>query len=678
MAFVGRASRSQCFGSMKLPLRWLALAWLLPITISSAIERLPIEEFAREPDTSQARLSPDGRHYAFLADHVGVTKIHVADINNAKIVRFNLGGAALLGGVRKEVMSFDWVNANRLIVLTKVWDTFFGVMATDRDGGRTVAISGYEDEKIHLQSTRSFAREIIHRFNDEAGTVLMLDRHEGGVGKPNRPDILRVDTTTGLSSVIVKNPGEVGHWGVDFEGVPRFGLLTHGDLSGAIYRDTEKEPWRTILPLQNRKGEMRVAGFDAAGNRLLVTMLNEEKRWTIFPLDPATAAIGEPLLSDPVYDIVPDRGLTGSAGVALAGTLFSLHKRSLAGIRYYTESPRMKWFDPEYATYQKAVDKALPDTVNVLSGSSVDGKQMLWFAFSDQNPGAYYLTDQEKRSFRMLAPRMSWIKPAQMASMLSVKYTARDGLVIHGYLSVPPGYEPKGLPLIVMPHGGPWVRDVWGFNPLVQMLANRGYAVLQMNYRGSPGYGDELFRKAKQQIGRQIQTDIEDGTRWAIAAGVADPKRIAIMGQSYGGYSALFGLGKTPDLYRCGISFAGVTDWPAIYTDSDGAESKEAKKYWREQIGDPSADAAMLQSISPVNFASEITAPVLIIQGRKDRRVPQDQAKRMVAALEKAGRKPETLFLGDVAHNFGPEKRRIEIYQRIASFLETHLGPGVP
>jgi dipeptidyl aminopeptidase/acylaminoacyl peptidase len=264
-----------------------------------------------------------------------------------------------------------------------------------------------------------------------------------------------------------------------------------------------------------------------------------------------------------------------------------------------------------------------------------------------------------------------------MAQMLSVKYAARDGLVIHGFLTVPVGHAPKGLPLVVMPHGGPWVRDVWEFNPLVQLLANRGYAVLQMNYRGSPGYGEELYQNAKRQIGGKIQDDIEDATRWAIAAGVADPKRIAIMGGSYGGYSTLFALGRSSELYRCGISFAGVTDWTAFLDKSDVADYKEATRFWREQLGDPDKDRELLRAASPVNFADKIVAPLLIIQGKEDRRVPPDQAKRMIAALEKAGRPPQALFLAEVGHNYGHEKKRTEIFAAIVGFLEKQLGPGV-
>ncbi len=658
---------------MKLSPHSLALALLSLVTLA-AVERLPIEDFTREADTTQARLSPDGKAFAFVRPHNGLAMLHVADLQSNQITRLDLGEG--IGGFtgRKEVYDYRWISPSRLVITTTLDDAIFGLIAVNRDGSKAKGVAGYERDRIEMTQTAPFMREIVHAFGDKDQSILLLNRPHS----PNRPEIVRLNTLDGLSKTVVKNPGEVAHWGLDFDGVARFGILTHGDLSGAIYRASEKEEWKTILPLQNRRGQFRLAGFDRASNRILVTKLNEQRRWAVYPLDPATGDFGEALLSDPAYDIVPDRGITGAAGIALAGTFFSRHKQALAGIRYYTESPRVKWFDRDYATRQAAVDKALPNTVNFLVDESHDGQRQLWYAFSDQHPGDYHLLDAAQKSFKPLAPRMGWIKPAQMAPMHSVKYTARDGLVVHGYLTVPVGYQPKGLPLVVMPHGGPWARDTWGFNSLIQLLANRGYAVLQMNYRGSPGYGDDLFQQAKKEIGGKIQDDIEDATKWAIAAGVADPQRIAIMGMSYGGYSALFGLGRSPGLYRCGISFAGVTDWPAIYEDSDVAENKDARRYWREQIGDPEKDLERLRAASPANFAEKITAPVLIIQGKRDRRVPQDQAKRMIAALEKAGRPPESLFLSDVGHNYGDPKDRLKVYQAMVAFLEKHLGPGVP
>ena len=661
---------------MKPPRYLVAGLFALAFSAGYAIERLPIEDFSRDPSAARARLSPDGKRLAYLHEYKGKTTLHIAGIDDNTVTRLDVGVATAANGAEKEVETFSWVSGQRLLVNTTVWDLFYGVMATNWDGSHTVPISGYEDDTVTLNRNKLSAREVIYRFFDRDQTVLMLDRHTDSPGAARHPDILRVNTDTGLAKTVVRNPGEVITWGVDFAGVARLGILRHGELSGVIYRENEQAPWRTVLPLLNRTGQPRPVGFNAADGTIFVTALTEKKRWTVFPLNPAAGALGAPLLADEEYDIIPDQYTPSVDGIPLAAPVFSLRKQALVGIRYFTESPRLKWFDREYAGYQQAVDKSLPDTVNLLVDESLDGKRMLWLGFSDSNPGAYYLFDKEKKTFKQLNARMNWIKPAQMAPMLAIKYAARDGLVIHGYLTVPVGYQPKDLPLVVMPHGGPWVRDVWGFNSLVQLLANRGYAVLQMNYRGSTGYGDELYQDAKRQIGGKIQDDIEDATRWAIAAGVADPKRIAIFGGSYGGYSALFALGHNPELYRCGISFAGVTDWPAMYEDSDVAESKAAKKYWREQIGDPDKDN--LRVISPVNFAEKITAPVLIMQGRKDQRVPQDQARRMIAALEKAGRKPESLFLSDVGHEYGNERKRTEIYRTIAAFLEAHLGPGVP
>lgn len=661
-------------GAMKLPLILACVALTLPL---SARERLPVETFAKTPDTQRMRLSPDGRHVAFLRDFNGRTLLHVAELATNKITRIDPGEALLAGDRQKEIADFEWVGNRRLVMTTTVDDAIYGVIAADLDGGRARPISGYEDNRVSVNAAKLFAREVIHVFLDADQTILMLDRHEGGAGNPNRPDILRVDTMQGLAKTVLKNPGEVASWGLDFDGVARVGILSHGDLSGVIYRAGEQAEWRTVLPLANRRGKLRPLGFDAAGDRVFVAALTPERRWTVYPMNTADGTLGEPLLADPVYDIVPERYAPSIDGVPLAGPVFSRGKRSLLGVRYFTESPRVKWFDPDYVRYQAAVDKALPDTVNVFMNQSLDGKRQLWLAHSDQHPGAYHLFDLEKRSFQPLAPRMAGIKPAEMAPMLAIKYPARDGLLIHGYLTVPLGHKPAGLPLVVMPHGGPWVRDFWGFNPLVQLLASRGYAVLQMNYRGSPGYGDQLLQEAKRQIGGEIQQDIEDATRWAIAAGVADARRIAIVGSSYGGYSALFALGRTPELYRCGISIAGVTDWFAMFRQSDVADYKQATRYWREQIGDPGKEEQRLKDISPVYFADRIAAPVLIIQGKEDRRVPPAQARAMIAALEKTGRKPESLFIGGLGHSQGDYPKRLQVFRAVVDFLEKNLGPGV-
>lgn len=670
------------------PFRWILCGLCLGLgAAAGAIERLPIEDFARDAAAHRARLSPDGKKVAFLRELHGKSRLHVAHLDSKKVVWLDLGEAIVFNQARKDVAAFEWVGNERLIVTTAVWDMFYGVVAIDANGANATAISGYEDSKARLHGVaggmasvgmESYLREIVHVPWDQEQSVLMLDRHEAGGGSPNRPDVVRVNTRSGLATTVVKNPGEVAAYGFDYDGVARFGILSHGDLAGMVYREGEGAEWVPILPLTRREGVFKPLGYEATANRLIVADLTADKRWAVFALDPATRRLGEPLVADPIYDIIPQRFTPSINGIPLAGPVFSRSRRALVGIRYYEEAPRVKWLDPEFARFQTAVNRTLPDTVNVLVNESTDGKRQLWLGFSDQDPGYFCVLDLEKKTVLPVGTVRPWIKPASMAPMLAVKYAARDGLTIHGYLTVPVGYPPKNLPLVVLPHGGPWVRDVWGFDPLVQLLANRGYAVLQMNYRGSTGYGEALSREATREIGGKVQDDIEDGARWAIAAGVADPKRLAIVGHSYGGYSALFALGRTPELYRCGIATAGVTDWVAFLDDSDIAEYKSASRHWREQLGDPEKDRERLRTVSPVNFADRIVAPVLIIQGRQDQRVPQDQAKRMLAALEKAGRPAESLFVAGMGHSFGDQKQRLEIYQRIVGFLERHLGPGVP
>ena len=239
----------------------------LALPAAWAIERLPIEDFAREPGTSRPRLSPDGKLVAYLHEFGGKPALHVAEIDKVKISRLDLGEATLANDARKTVGAFRWVGNDRLVINTVVWENvFYGVLATDANGGRGVPISGYEDNKIGVNSTKLYIREVIHSFYDKDNTILMLDRHEGGGGSPNRPDIMKVNTRDGHVMTAVKNPGEVRAWGLDFEGVARVGMLSHGEQSGAIYRENEQAPWRTIMPLQDRLGQMRPLGFDAEGD----------------------------------------------------------------------------------------------------------------------------------------------------------------------------------------------------------------------------------------------------------------------------------------------------------------------------------------------------------------------------------------------------------------------------
>ena len=667
---------------MHTPLARIGPAFLIAASLFTgstgrAAERPDPSGFARMPFIMGMHLSPDGKSIAYLNNYLGRLHLCILDLDDNKIVRFRIGEAMFNGTpMPKEVGNYWWVGNKRLVLKTMVWDTLYGAAAVDRDGRHWRGLSWLERDPTGQTSDAAF--ELVHIFKDGTPRILMLDI-KGDVGNERLfPDVLEVDTETGNSRPVVRNPGNVTNWICDNNGVVRIGIARDPDKSWVLYRENEDSKWRQ-LPLPARGHEkLRPLGFDTQTGQFYVAGFNDQDRWAVFPYDLATGAVGEAIVSDPVYDTLGNGTPPAFNGIPLAEPIFSEAQGRLVGIRYVAETPQVKWFDAGYEHIHAAVNHSLPGRVNLLVNESTDGNRMLFLSFSDRDPGTYFLLDRQAHSFKPIGSCMDWIKPSDMSPMFAVHYKARDGTEIHGYLTVPRGYKPAGLPLVVMPHGGPFVRDMWGFDPFVQLVASRGYAVLQMNYRGSRGYGSAFEILGRKQVGKGIQTDIEDATRWAIAAGVADPKRIAVMGGSYGGYSALYALGKSPGLYRCGISLEGVTDWFELL-DKKARDPLMifARNYWATSIGDPGQDEAFLRSISPVNFADQITEPVLLIQTKDDQIVPQKQARKMAEALKDAGHPAELLMLSEGNHNIADEKGRKEAFGTIVAFLEKNLGPGV-
>lgn len=638
-----------------------------------AVDRVPVATFAKPRDFYNARLSPDGKCVAFLKDEEGKTWLHFLDLEKKKLTRVD-PGKTLDGLYPKEVAGFDWISDKRVAFITTVWEGQYwtGMTAVDRDGQNWKGFTGYEveDEEMPLM-----AKDIIYTFNDKTQSVLMSD--EGWSDDNNRvfPDVVRVNTLTAGYKVVVKNPGDVVGWGTDGAGVVRLGIKSNGLKTSAIYRETEAAPWKTLTPFAEERGRIYPLGFHPDGKNFVVTALSDSKRWSVYFFDPETETL-EDVASHEEYDLIPPSYAPAIDGISLAGAVFTGTNQYVAGVRYVTEVPKVDWFDPNLEAIQTMVDRMLPNTANIITSWSNDMRKLLVMGFSDRDPGSYYLIDLagEKPKFILLAHSRKDFPVEQMASRFAVSYPSRDGKTIRAYLTLPVGAEKKNLPFVVMPHGGPKVRDFQGFDLRAQFLANRGYAVLQMNYRGSPGYGQEFYKLGKREIGKGVQDDIEDGTRWVIDKGLADPKRIAIMGGSYGGYSALFALGKSPDMYRCGISICGVTDWAAIL-EGMKTDYKFSYAIWVDWIGKGKPEK--LRAISPVAFADLIKAPVLMFQGKVDRIVPPDQADKMQVALKKAGNPAQLTYYSGEGHGFTKEKNLVDMYTKIETFLAQHLGPGV-
>ena len=294
-------------------------------------------------------------------------------------------------------------------------------------------------------------------------------------------------------------------------------------------------------------------------------------------------------------------------------------------------------------------------------------------AYSDRSLGAYYFYDQQKDHLEHIADVSPWIDEKDMAVMKPIKYTSRDGLIINGYLTIPNGLEAKNLPVIINPHGGPWHRDTWGFNPETQLLASRGYAVLKMNFRGSTGYGRDFWEKSFKQWGRTMQDDISDGVKWLIDEGIADPKRIAIYGGSYGGYATLAGATFTPELYACAVDYVGVSNLFSFM--------KTIPPYWQPflemmytMVGDPEKDKEAMAAASPVFHTDRIVAPLFVIQGANDPRVNIDESDQIVASLRARNIEVPYLVKYNEGHGFHNEENRFEVYKAMVGFFAKHLN----
>jgi dipeptidyl aminopeptidase/acylaminoacyl peptidase len=308
-----------------------------------------------------------------------------------------------------------------------------------------------------------------------------------------------------------------------------------------------------------------------------------------------------------------------------------------------------------------------------VTGMSRAERRVIVRTFSDKSLGACYLYEPSSGRLEKLAELSPWLNEAEMADVQPIRFTSRDGLTIHGYLALPRGARPVNLPILVNPHGGPWARDVWGFDPETQFLANRGVGVLQINFRGSTGYGKAFWEAGFKQWGGKMQDDISDGVHWLVRQGIADPKRIAIYGASYGGYAALAGLAFTPDLYACGIDYVGVSN---IFTLLE-----TLPPYWElgrrmmyEMVGDPVKDRELLRQVSPVFHADRISAPLLVAQGANDPRVKKAESDQIVQALRQRGVAVEYIVKNNEGHGFHNEENRFDFYRRMESFLARHLG----
>jgi dipeptidyl aminopeptidase/acylaminoacyl peptidase len=598
---------------------------------------IPLEDFFRKPDKVMLRLSPDGTRLAYLEPYQRRLNLVVRDLATGESTRITEATERDIGG-------YIWANDERLVyVQDQGGDENFRLFAVSRDGSDRLDLTPFDKVKC----------DIVDDLEDDPRRILFqMNRRD-----PQVFDVHRVDVHSGELEFAAENPGNIQSWHTDHDGRVRVAVTTDGVNSSVLFREAEADEWRTVATYDFK--ESAQPRLFTPDNRAIYVSSNVGRdRAAIFEYDPVTGCEGRLIFEHPEVDVTD--------------VLYSRKRKCLTGVTAENDKLEYHLFDDQRREVQQFLDERLPGYENHLTSSSRDESRFVVYSGSDRHMGRYYLLDVERRELTELFEISPWLDEAQMAEMRPIRFTSRDGLTIRGYLTVPSGVEARNLPLVVNPHGGPWHRDSWGFNPEIQFMANRGYAVLQMNFRGSTGFGRKFWEASFGQWGLAMQDDVSDGVRWAIDEGIADAARVAIYGGSYGGYAALAGLTKTPELYACGISYVGVSN---LFT-----WIKAIPPYWKiyldmiyEMVGDPARDEGRLRSTSPFFNADRIKAPLFVAQGANDPRVTQHESDQIVDALRERGVEVEYMVKENEGHGFHNEENRFDFYRAMERFLGEHL-----
>ena len=635
----------------------------------------PIERFFNNAAFTGGVLSPDGRYLAARTNAPGQRRaLAVIDLqtNQGKVVASHADA---------DIDSIQWVNSKRL--LFDVEDKNVGqgdvrhtpgLYAVNADGSdvRQLADRGYDAGGSH-KSARLLPW---HTFMlDQTGTqdsdfvYVRSVTFKPGEGM-TRVDLLRLNTRTGQTQPVIRPTAEVTEWLLDQNGEPRLASGQVDDTTVIHYLDPATNGWRKLASFKsygNNPEEITPLKFGPDGT-LYVVARNGKDTSAVHAFNFATGKINpEPLLSMAGYDF--------------EGTILSSPKKML-GMLFTTDATSIEWFDPDMKAIQQSVDQLLPATVNLV-GTPPKYAQTPWLlvnAYSDVVPGTYYLYNRDTKQLNKVGETRPGIDPTRMGRQQPLRYKARDGLEIPALLTLPPGEKKSGLPLVVLVHGGPWVRGAaWGWNPHSQFLASRGYAVLEPEFRGSTGFGAAHYKAGFKQWGLAMQNDVADGVRWAIDKGIVDPKRVCIAGASYGGYATLMGLVNDPDLYKCGVDWVGVTDINLMYGSANHTSDMpdEWKRYGMpEMIGDQVKDAAQLKATSPIEQAARIKQPLLLAYGGADVRVPIDHGTKFYSAVKRTNPNVEWVEYAEEGHGFRLPKNNIDFWGRVEKFLDKNIGKG--
>ncbi|MBB4823254.1 dipeptidyl aminopeptidase/acylaminoacyl peptidase [Sporosarcina luteola] len=604
---------------------------------NKGVKEISVEDFFKNPGELGYSMSPDGEYLSYMSEwenrmNVFVKKMH----EDGEPIR-------VTSSTDRDIMGAIWKDDHILYLKDNGGDENFHLYSSSFNGQKERDLTPYPGVRVQLiSSLQGVENEILIGMNKEDPTV---------------DDVYRLNIKTGELHHVAKNPGNIVSWLADNDGKIRIALETDGVNMTVLYRETEEDEFKPFVKTED--GDGIIPFTFSKDNQSIYALSNKGRDKTeivVFDLEGNEKV----LYSNPQVDV------TNAFYDKNTDTL-------LAGV-YETDKVHYDFFDKDFEhTFNKLKNKLqVSESELNINDMNEDLTKFIVAVASDKEFGTFYYYDSTTDELTKLTELASWLDRDAMADMHPISYTSRDGLTIHGYLTLPKNKKAEQLPLIVNPHGGPWYRDSWGFNPEVQLLANRGYAVLQVNFRSSTGYGKAFTDAGNKEWGLKIQDDITDGVQWAIDQGIADPDRIGIYGASFGGYATLAGITFTPDLYAAAVDYVGVSNL-FTFLETIPPYWEVARDDLYNRVGHPVEDKEMLEASSPVFHVDKIKTPLFVAQGANDPRVKQAESDQIVEALQKRGVDVKYMLKENEGHGFHNEENAIEFYNAMIEFFDTHL-----
>jgi len=616
---------------------------------------LPVEAFFSDPVRAGATISPDGTTIAYLAPENGRLNVWVEPVDGGEAV-------CVTHDHNRGIKSYRWTGDPRWLVY-----------AQDDDGDENwhlfrVDLEDPAAPAVDLTPFPGVTVEYELLATDSPSALVAMNLRDRQVR-----DVHRLDLLTGELELVAPNPGNVAGWVLSASGAV-FATALDDDGNHRLSRWDADAGLVALTTFPGADVPVALAPLEAtpAGDALLVGSNRESEHVRLVRIDAADGTEALVAAHDTLSVDVTAAAMPGTLPPAL---IKSRADGRLLAVRFLGERQEIQVVDPSFAPVLDAVSTLSGGDLGSIS-SDKDGRRWVVSFLHDTDPDATFLYDHSTGESRLLFRPFPHLDPADLAPMQPVTVTSRDGLELHSYLTLPKGIEPSGLPLVLLVHGGPWFRDRWGYNPRVQLLANRGYAVLQVNMRGSTGYGKSFTRAAIREFAGKMHDDLVDGVEWAVKQGIADPTRVAIFGGSYGGYSALVGATFTPEVFASAVDYCGISNLANFIRNVPAYWRNILANSWHLYVGDPAKpeDEADMLARSPITRLDAISRPLLVIHGAKDVRVVQEESDIIVDALHARGADVEYLLKENEGHGFVNPENNIEAFRAIEHFLARTIG----